>query len=469
MQHERRRALTATLALLSVGAVTGAVFLVAAGPDRQPVAAPAADARCVTAAFPGEAETVAPTPPTASASLFPTVTPSIPGSTLFPGLPDPAGWTGVWATAMQDLSDREPSGLSNLGGQTLRQVVHPTLGGTRFRIRLANTFGTEPLRLSRVTAGVSVGTGRPGLRPGTEHPVTFGGTQDVEIPPGGRAISDPVDQSFEAGQSLAVDVVPQGSAPAVSGHSRSASSSYRASGNHAGQVSGSAFGRPVRSWFWLEGVDVPDPAGIGAISTFGDSITEGMWSTPDTDRRWPDLLAVRMRREAVTSGVGVLNEGIGGNRVVSENLSCVSPSASGLRRFDRDVLSRPDVRVVVLALGINDIGSGTPASTVIDGLKTLAERAHEHGLRVVGATLTPFTCARGCLSPEKEQQRELVNDWIRTAPELDARVDLAAALADPADPDRMRPAYDSGDHLHPGDAGMQAMADAFDLRSLVGR
>jgi lysophospholipase L1-like esterase len=466
VQSDRRRALTTALALLSVAAVTGTVFLVAAGPQRGSAAATPADARCVTAAFPGETETIVPTPSTAATTLFPTVPPVVPTSTVVPGLPDPAGWTGTWGTALQDLSERLPSALTNLAGQTLRQVVHPTIGGTGFRIRLANTFGTEPLRLSAVTAAISVGTGRPGLRAGTVHPVTFGGSPEIEIPPGGRVISDPVDQAFASGQSLAIDLVPQGPAPTRSGHSRSASTSYLASGDRAGQVGGTGFGRPVRSWFWLEGVDVPDPAGTGSISTFGDSITEGMWSTPDTDRRWPDLLAVRLR--AAGTPMGLLNEGIGGNRVVSENLACASPSASGLRRFDRDVLSRPDVRVVVLALGINDIGRGTPASTAIDGLKTLAARAHERGLWVVGATLTPFTCTGGCLSPEKEQQRELVNDWIRTTPDLDARVDFAAALADPADEDRMRAAYDSGDHLHPSDAGMRSMESAFDLPALVG-
>jgi len=464
MQLRGRRAISATLALLSVGAVTGAVFLVTAGPDRgRPTAA--GSRRCVTAAFPGESETVAPTPSTATAPTFPTVVPAPSTGITGPsavGL-GPVGWTGAWSTALQDLDGPD------LTGQTLRQVVHPTIGGTGFRVRLANPFGTEPLRLSAVTAAIAVATGRPGLRAGTVHQVTFGGAREVEIPPGGRVLSDQVDQAFGFGQSLAIDLVPRGPAPAASGHSRPLATSYLATGDRAGRLDGAAFGRSVRSWFWLEGVDVPDPAGAGAISAFGDSITEGAFSTVDADHRWPDLLAARMREEAVTSGLGVLNAGIGGNRVVSENLSCVSPSASGLRRFDHDVLSRPDVRVVVIALGINDIGSGTPATTVIDGLTTLAERAHEHGLRVVGATLTPYGCASGCLTPEKRQQRQLVNDWIRTTPEFDAVVDLDAAVRDPADPQRLRPADDSGDHLHPSDAGMQAMAAAFDLHALAGR
>nr|WP_269328597.1 SGNH/GDSL hydrolase family protein [Kineosporia babensis] len=236
----------------------------------------------------------------------------------------------------------------------------------------------------------------------------------------------------------------------------------------AGQTSGAAFAGTVRSWFWLEGIDVPDPVGAGAISTFGDSITEGMSSTVDGNRRWPDRLSARLRAEPTTGPIGVLNEGIGGNRVVSENLSCASPSASGLRRFEHDVLSRTDVRVVVIALGINDIGSGTPATTVIDGLTVLTDRAREHGLRVVAATLTPFSCDGGCLTPEKEQQRTLVNDWIRSTDIFDAVVDFDAAVRDPADPQRMLAAYDSGDDLHPSDAGMQAMADAFDLAALLG-
>ncbi|GLY27119.1 SGNH hydrolase [Kineosporia sp. NBRC 101731] len=441
------------MALASAGAVTAVVVLVSAGHEHGLGAAPSAGAHsCPTAAFPGETVTVAPTPSPSSADRTISALPR----TVEPG------WSGAWSTAVQDIDGPD------LTGRTLRQVVRPTLGGSRFQLRLANTFGTEPVRLSKVTAGLALDNG-PSVQGGSVRPVTFGGARDVEIPPGGRVISDPVELSRPLRRSLAIDVVPRGPTAAGTGHSRPVATSYLAEGDHAGATAGDVFTHSVSSWYWLEGIDVPDPAGTGTISMFGDSITEGASSTPDANRRWPDLLAARMHQHAGTATLGVLNEGIGGNRVVSENQGCASPSASGLRRFGHDVLDRPDVRVVVIALGINDIASGTPATTVIDGLTQLADRAHEHGLRVVGATLTPFTCATGCLTPEKEQQRTLVNGWVRTAPEFDAVVDFDAAVRDPADPQRLLPANDSGDHLHPSDAGMAALAAAFDLDAWVGK
>jgi lysophospholipase L1-like esterase len=459
---KRHHFVTASLALVSVGVATGAVILVSSGHDGGIGAGAAADPpRCVTSAFPGETETVAPTPSSIPATALPIATPT-PTATTPPTRALTAGWSGAWSTSIQDLHGPD------LSGQTLRQIVMPTLGGDSFRIRLANTFGTEPLRLTKVTAALAVATGSPGLRSGTNHKVTFEGAESVEIPPGEKAFSDPVELPFDFGQPLAIDIVPQGPAVAGSGHTRAIATSYLAAGDRAGEIAGSDFSSSVASWFWLEGVDVPDPVGTGTISAFGDSITEGMSSTRDRNQRWPDLLAARLHEQAVPSGLGVLNEGIGGNRVVTENLSCLSPSASGLRRFDYDVLDRPDVKVVVIALGINDIASGIPATTVVDGLTALADRAHERGLRVVGATLTPFSCEGGCLSPEKEQQRTLVNDWIRTAPEFDAVVDFDAALRDPAAPSHLLKAYDSGDNLHPSDAGMRAMAASFDLVALTG-
>ncbi|GAA3606763.1 SGNH/GDSL hydrolase family protein [Kineosporia mesophila] len=446
----KRHTRNAWMALASAGAVIAVVVLVSAGHQRGLAAAPSADA-CPTAAFPGETATVAPTPSPVSSDQM---TPALP-RTVEPG------WSGAWSTAVQDIDGPD------LTGRTLRQVVHPTLGGSRFQLRLANTFGHEPVRLSEVTAGLALDNG-PSVQGDSVRQVTFGGARDVEIPPGGRVISDPVELSRPFGRSLAIDMVPRGPTVAGTGHARPVATSYLAEGDHAGAGAGDVFTHSVSSWYWLEGIDVPDPAGDGTISMFGDSITEGAGSTPDENRRWPDLLSARMRRHTATAALGVINEGIGGNRVVSENQSCASPSASGLRRFGHDVLERPDVRVVVIALGINDIGSGTPATTVIDGLTQLADRAQEHGLRVVGATLTPFTCATGCLTPEKERQRTLVNDWVRTAPEFDAVVDFDAAVRDPADPERMLPVNDSGDHLHPSDAGMAALAAAFNLDALVG-
>ncbi|MBT0772667.1 hypothetical protein KIH74_27230 [Kineosporia sp. J2-2] len=459
MKKTRRRALTASLALFSVGAITGTAILVTTGHETGLAAVPVGSGDhgdCITAAFPGESGTVASSP--AAEVPRPSTTVTAPQHVQ-------AGWSGAWSTAVQDLSDTADRDVT---GRTVRQLVHPTLGGSSIRMRLVNTFGTEPLELARVTVALAVKTGAPELTTGTVHEVTFSGAARAEVPPGGRVISDPVELPIDLGDTLAVDVVTQGATVATSGHARAVATTFLGPGDLAGRTSGAAFTDSVRSWYWLEGVDVPDPGGEGSVSMFGDSITEGIGSTPDHDRRWPDLLAARMRGNTATAGLGVLNEGIGGNRLTSENVNCGSPSASGLRRFEHDVLARPEVRVVVIALGINDIGTGTPATTVIAGLTTLADRAHAGGLRVVGATLTPFTCEGGCLSPEKEQQRRLVNDWVRSTTVFDAVVDFDAAVADPAAPERMGAAHDSGDHLHPGDAGMRALAEAFDLAALTG-
>jgi len=421
---------------LLVAAVIGPVTRAVAGRS----GSTGGSSRCVTADFPDRAAAT-----------------SLTGS----------GWNGVWSTAVQSIAGPD------LTGRTLRQVVHPTAGGSDVRIRLANTFGTRPVTFSSVRVAVAAADDSSALQSGTVHEVTFDGSALVVLEPGEEVLSDPVGLAFRFGRSLTVDLVPQGQAVVQSGHRRAIATSYLAAGDQAGQVSGGAFTESMHSWYWLAGIDVPAPGAAGSISVLGDSITEGMNSTTDLNRRWTDLLADRLDRagtdQAGTDRVtGVLNAGIGAARLVSENPNCFSPSASGLRRFDHDVLDREDVQVVVLALGINDIGAGTPADTLIDGLSELADRAHARGLRVVAVTLTPYGCADGCLSPQKEAQRRLTNDWIRTTSVFDAVADFDAALRDPQRPERLRPAYDSGDHLHPGDAGMAAAAVAFDLDELTG-
>jgi len=413
----------------------------------------------VVAPGPGSASGPAREEPRARLCVTPAIPPSTgpstgPSSGPSTGPAAGPGWTGAWSTAQQRL-DGPP-----VSGRTLRQLVHPTVGGSALRIRVANTFATTPLWLRAVSVGVSLDRSSPALRPGTAHAVTFTGGRRLRVPPGGLAISDVIALPVRYGQTLAVDFsVEKGVAD--TGHARAVQTSYSAAGDHTGEPSGAAFSVPSQSWFWLDGVDVLAGPGAGSIAVLGDSLTDGTYTTMSADHRWPDVLADRLHRVRGGHRTGVLNAGIGGNRVTKDTPDCVTPSASGLRRFDRDVLSRSHLRAVIIAEGINDIVAGVPAPTLIAGLRTLAERAHARGLPVIGATITPFGCGHGCLSAEREAVRQDVNRWIRTTPVFDQTIDFDRVVRDPADPQRLRPSFDHGDHLHLNDAGDAAMGDAF--------
>lgn len=368
------------------------------------------------------------------------------------------GWAGAWQTAQQRLPAHE------VRDRTFRQIVRPTVGGTALRIRLANTFGSAPLRLRAAAVGVPAGRSSAGLRPGTSHPVRFGGRDSLVLAPGERAVSDPVPLRVDPERQLAVDMeIDRGTAD--SGHARAVQVSWSGAGSLSGVTSGEDFTEQAESWYWLEGVDVRAGRGAGSVVVVGDSLTDGTWTTMGADRRWPDLLAARLRK-GVRGPTGVLNAGIGGNRVTGDNPVCVTPSASGLRRLDRDALSRSDTRVMILALGINDVIAGVPAQDLVAGLRAMVEQAHARGLRVLVATLTPYGCDTGCLPPERERARQAVNRWIRTTTVADGVVDLEAAVRSPRRPDRLDPRFDQGDHLHLDDEGQAAMAAAVDLTHL---
>ncbi|MFG2606082.1 SGNH/GDSL hydrolase family protein [Streptomyces sp. NPDC048514] len=376
---------------------------------------------------------------------------TVPASTAATAVAGPARqpWAGSWETA--------PSGTAPaLPGAAVRNVVHLSVGGTAVRLRLGNRLGSAPLYLGAVTVALRSGSG-PAAVPGTLRVATFHGAPTVTVPPGEDAVSDPVRLSVPAAADLLVTVyTPRDSGPATY-HRTALQTSYLAltGAGRAADEDGTAYTRKTSRWYYLTGVDVRGPA-RGSVVAFGDSLTDGTGSTPDANHRWPDRLAERLR----VQGIGVLNAGIAGNRLLHEG---TGPSA--LTRADADALDRAGVRALVVFEGINDIKAtpeGGDAAAYADAYRTLVARAHARGIRVVGVTLTPY---RGypAYTATNEAVRKRVNAFIRTGGAFDAVADADSAVRDPADPTRILPGYDPGDHLHFNDAGMRVVADTVRL------
>jgi lysophospholipase L1-like esterase len=372
-------------------------------------------------------------------------------------------WVGTWAAAPFAASNaKDQIGAADV---TLRQIVHVSLGGSRVRIVLTNEFGSDPLIVG--AAHIALSAGGPEIKLASANALTFSGRNSIIIPPGATAVSDPVDLKLPPLSDLAVSLfLPAQPIHSLSQHGFAAQTNYIAPGNLVGEkiLSGAT---QFSSWDFLKGVQVLGGINDGAIVALGDSITDGAHSTANTNSRWPDELARRLQADKKLAGLGVLNEGIGGNRVLHDG---TGPSA--LARFDRDVLSQAGVKYLIFMESINDIGSAAnpkggrdvvTAADLIAGLQQLVERAHVHGIKVIGATLTPYVGA-GYASPAGETMRTAVNDWIRSYKPLDGVIDFDMATRDPADPSVFAKFADSGDHLHPGDAGYKAMGDAIDLK-----
>jgi lysophospholipase L1-like esterase len=376
--------------------------------------------------------------------------------------PVPA-WTGAWSASPQRLT------VHSARNRTVRMVVHPTLGGSAVRIRLSNAFGPAALVVARASVGLAAAPGSADLATGTARPVRFGGAERVTVPIGARTISDPVSLPVGFGQDLVVDLhLPRLPATAT-GHVSRAQDSFLATGDRAGSATGAPFRTRFGSWLWLEGVDVlADPGVTGTVVVLGDSVTEGSRSTRGQSRRWTDALATRINALPASRRLGVLNHGIVGNRLLTQR-ECCGANEPALSRIDRDVLSQPGVRAVVVEVGLNDLRHGSSAQEIIAGFRQLTQQLRDAGLRVVGATLTPAgngqDCA-GCLTAEQETTRQSVNTWIRSGEVFDGVLDADRAVRDPARPDQMLASLNAGDHLHPNDAGYGAIAAALDL-SLV--
>jgi lysophospholipase L1-like esterase len=385
-------------------------------------------------------------------------------------------WVGTWTASPQppELPFVAPV-PAQFDNQTVRQIVHTSLGGKFVRVRLSNEFGRTPLVVGAAQIALQQPAGGASIVPGSSRALTFGGRTSVTIPAGAPVVSDPLAMDVPALTNLAVSIHLPNLTPVTTHHSLGRQTTYISSQGNFTSAADLPVAQTTQSWFFLSGVSVAtrdDDA--AAIVALGDSITDGFNSTVDANRRWPNLLAQRLHAHPRLRHLAVLDHGISGNRTLHD---LVGPNA--LARFDRDVVAAPGVRFVVLLEGINNIGFpgalGLPqeavsAEDIIASYRQLIDRAHERGLKIYGGTLTPFegTSFPGYFTPEGEAKRQAVNHWIRTSGTFDAVIDFDRAVRDPAQPSRMLPVYDSGDHLHPNDAGYAAMGNAVDLRLFRG-
>jgi len=390
---------------------------------------------------------------------------------------DDGAWIATWAASPQPVWDADffaPVGVPrSVRDQTIRQVGRVSIGGNRVRIRVSNEYGKLPLTIGAAHVALA-GTGSA-IAAGTDHKLTFSGQDSITIPPGAPAVSDPVDLQVPALGTVSVSLFFPEITPTTTWHNDAKQTGYLAEGDETGEAD-LKDPQKLPSRLFLNEILVDASPNARAVVAFGDSITDGDGSTVDANHRWPDRLAERLVKAG--DNVAIVNEGISGARVLRDRMG-----DNALARFDRDVLSQPRADTVVLMMGINDIGwpdtllvpKGEPAPSaqdVITGYEQLIARAHEHHLRILGATLTPFedtfhgTPLYGYYDDAKEAKREAINDWIRKSGQFDGVIDFDALVRDPADPKHMKAEYDHGDHLHPNDAGYEAMAASIDLGML---
>jgi lysophospholipase L1-like esterase len=385
-------------------------------------------------------------------------------------------WVVTWSTS--NAASERPATFSN---QTIREIVHTTVGGSEVRIILSNTFGPRAIRFDTVFIGVQ--KDGADLVPHSNHEVTFGGSRSTAIAEGAEALSDPVSFPVGSEQNLVISFYIAGETGPATGHGSAYQTNYiSGAGNFAAEENANAFAAAetsaggamtTGSWYFLSAVEVLASAEVkGAVIALGDSITDGASSRPDKNERWTDVLARRLLSRH--DEIAVLNAGIGGNRVLTTS-PCWGQNA--LARLRRDVLSQTGIEAVILFEGTNDIGQpDTPASNtnpclsrtqvtadeIIAGYKQIIARTHARGLRIFGATILPYQGFQAW-TPNGEAKRVAVNRWIRTSRAFDGVIDFDAVVRDPANPGRMAPQYDGGDHLHPGPAGHAAMGNAIDL------
>ncbi|WP_328624758.1 SGNH/GDSL hydrolase family protein [Streptomyces sp. NBC_00353] len=366
-------------------------------------------------------------------------------------VPDPSVVT--WAASADRLGE-SPSDRS------YRLVVRTSVGGSGMRVRVSNAFGDRPLVIGSAYAGLRKSGAR--LVAGSNRKLRFDRAESVTLAPGEIRYSDPLPGRTEAGSDLAVSLYVRTAGGPATGHGMALQTSYATAGDHAAEERDGAYTEQIGSWFYLDAVSVDTGPGTGAVVTLGDSITDGWQSTTDKNLRWPDFLARRLHGTPSSTVQGVANAGISGNQVLVDGAG-----QSALARLDRDVLSLPGVRTVVLFEGVNDIKShsGVTAASLTAGYRRIIDRAHAAGKCVVGATVLPYQ-GWSEWDPQGDAVRMEVNEWIRTSGAVDAVADFDKVLRSPYNPQRLLPTFDGGDHLHPNDKGMQAMADSIDLGDL---
>jgi len=379
-------------------------------------------------------------------------------------------WVATWAASQQIPEPQNALPAADLEDATLRQIVHLSLGGATLRVHLSNAFGTEPLHFTSVHIARPLSASTAAIDPASDKALTFSGSSDVTVPAGAEYISDPIDYPVAALSNLAVTFHLDAAPARQTGHPGSRATSYYVHGDQVAAADLPA-AKKVDHWYQIAAIDVATPQNAAAIVALGDSITDGHGATTNGNDRWTDVLAQRLQASPATRSLSVLNQGIGGNHLLTDGLG---PNV--LARFDRDVLAQTGVRYLIVFEGVNDLGGltreheATPAEHALLVRRILAAyqqvvlRAHAHGITVIGATITPYT-GSGYYhpGPASEADRQAINQWIRAAGHFDAVVDFDKTARDPHQPDRMLPAFDSGDHLHPSPAGYRAMAESIPL------
>lgn len=380
-----------------------------------------------------------------------------------PAAPASTGtWVGSWAAAP---SGAEPgTELTGIAGRSVRNVVHTSAGGSAARVTLSNHYGRQPLLVTSASVAVAARDDSAEAVPDTLRPLTFSGARTVTVPPGGQVVSDAVALRVPADSDVLITTYSPTPSGPVTYHRQARQTSYLATGDHVLDPQGTAYTDRSPYWRYVTALDVLGKDARGTVVVIGDSLTDGVTSTPDSDRRWTDVLADRLNHR-----YGVANAGISGNQLLTDGLGRPADSPSGLGRFQRDALSRPNTKVIVVALGINDIlrdPDGTPdPAALTEGMRALVARAHARNIPVVGATLMPFQGHVG-YDAVRERARQAVNAEIRGGGVFDAVLDFDKALRDPYAPQRLAEQFDSGDHLHLNDAGYRRMAQHFDLSTL---
>jgi len=387
------------------------------------------------------------------------------------GSSKPQIWIVTWATSQQIPEPNNALPADDLRDATVRQIFHLSVGGTSLRVHISNAFGTEALHFTAVHIAHPLSPASPAIDPATDKALTFAGTQDVTLPPGAEYISDTIEYAVRPLSDLAVTFHLDAPPSQQTGHPGSRATSYYIHGN-AVSAADLPTAKHVDHWYQISAIDVVADSKAASVVVLGDSITDGHGATTNGNDRWTDVLAARMQASPKTRDIGVSNQGIGGNHLLSDGLG---PNA--LARFDRDVLAQAGVHWLIVFEGVNDLGGlartgEVPApnhaarvQNVIAAYDQIVARAHAHGIHVFGATITPYVGSDYYHpSPQSEADRQAVNKWIRTPGHFDAVIDFDAVVRDPLHQDRLLPADDCGDHLHPSPAGYKAMGESVLLR-----